>query len=136
MIRMSAVPRSATSVAQEIEDLRLDRDVQRCRRLVGDQQLRLARERHRDHRALAHAARELVRIVLQPRSRARDADLLEQLDARASAAFRRLTSKCAVERLADLPPDREHRVQARHRVLEDHRDLLAPDTCAARASDI
>ena len=49
--------------AQQVEDLRLDRDVERRRRLVGDQQLRLAGERHRDHRALAHAARELVRIV-------------------------------------------------------------------------
>ena len=32
-----------------------------------------------------------------------------------------------LERLADLAPDRQHRVQARHRVLEDHRDLAAAD---------
>ena len=48
--------------ADQLEDLRLHRHVERGRRLVGDQQLRLVRERHRDHRALAHAARELVRI--------------------------------------------------------------------------
>src|SRR5207248_6881542 len=30
-----------------------------------------------------------------------------------------------LEALADLAPDRQYRVQARHRVLEDHRDLLA-----------
>ena len=76
---ISAVSRSATSVAQQVEDLRLDRHVERGRRLVGDEQLRLARERHRDHRALAHAAGELVRIVLQPRLRVRDPDLVEQL---------------------------------------------------------
>ena len=64
---------------QQLEDLRLDRDVERGRRLVGDQELRLARERHRDHRALAHSARELVRVVLQPRPGARDPDLVEQL---------------------------------------------------------
>ena len=47
--------------AQEIEDLRLDGHVERRRRLVGDQELRPAGERHGDHHALAHAARELVR---------------------------------------------------------------------------
>ena len=49
---------------EQLEDLGLDRDVERGRRLVGDQQLRLARERHRDHHALAHAARQLVRVLL------------------------------------------------------------------------
>ena len=32
-----------------------------------------------------------------------------------------------LERLADLPADREHRVERGHRVLEDHRDLAAAD---------
>ena len=39
VIRISAVPRSATSVAEEVEDLRLDRHVEGGRRLVGDEQL-------------------------------------------------------------------------------------------------
>ena len=55
-------------LAHQLEDLRLDRDVERCRRLVGDQELRIAGERHRDHHALAHAAGELVRIFVEPRS--------------------------------------------------------------------
>jgi hypothetical protein len=41
-------------LAEQREDLRLDRHVERRRRLVGDEELRLARERHRDHHALAH----------------------------------------------------------------------------------
>ena len=45
-----------TQLAEQVEQLRLDRDIERRRRLVRDQELRLARERHRDHRALAHAA--------------------------------------------------------------------------------
>jgi hypothetical protein len=45
-------------LVQKRKDLRLDRDVERRRRLVRDQELRLARERHRDHHALPHAARE------------------------------------------------------------------------------
>ena len=34
----------------------------------------LARERHRDHDALAHAARQLVRVLLDAPLRRRDAD--------------------------------------------------------------
>jgi hypothetical protein len=39
-----------------ISDLRLDGDVERGGRLVGDQHFRIAGERHGDHGALAHAA--------------------------------------------------------------------------------
>ena len=51
-------------VEQQVEDLRLDGDVERRGRLVGDQQLRPAGQRHGDHHALAHAAGELVRVVV------------------------------------------------------------------------
>ena len=56
---------------EQLQDLRLDRHVERGRRLVGDQQLRLARERHPDHHALAHAAGQLVRVLLRTPLRAR-----------------------------------------------------------------
>ena len=39
MISITAMPSSSLQVAQQIEDLRLDRDVERRGRLVGDQQL-------------------------------------------------------------------------------------------------
>ena len=51
-------------VRDQAEDLRLDGDVERRRRLVGDEDPRLAGERQRDHRPLAHAAGQLVRILL------------------------------------------------------------------------
>lgn len=38
----------------QLQDLRLNRHVQRRCRLVGDQHRRTARERHRNHDALAH----------------------------------------------------------------------------------
>ena len=60
--RMIAAPVSSRSCSQLAQDLRLDRHVERGRRLVGDQQARRARQRHRDHHALAHAAGELVRV--------------------------------------------------------------------------
>ena len=52
-------------VAHQVEDLGLDRHVERGRRLVGDEQLGLAGERHRDHHPLRHAARHLVRVGLR-----------------------------------------------------------------------
>ena len=126
VIRMSAVSWSATSSREDVEDLRLDRHVERRRGLVRDQELRLAGERHRDHRALAHAARELVRVVAQPRPRAWDADPVEQLG---GTVVRRVLvhAEVRLEHLPDLTADRQHRIQARHRVLEDHRDLAAAD---------
>ena len=50
-------------VVEQFEDLLLDGDVEGGGRLVGDQQLRLAGQRHGDHDPLAHAAGELVREV-------------------------------------------------------------------------
>src|SRR3712207_7792710 len=58
-----------SELAQQVEDLRLDRHVEGGGRLVGDQDLGLAGDRHRDHHALAHAAGELVGELPQPPDR-------------------------------------------------------------------
>src|SRR4029453_4732349 len=63
---------------QQVEDLGLDGDVEGGRRLVGDQQLRLAGERHGDHGPLAHPARELVRVGVHPPAGGRGAHRIEQ----------------------------------------------------------
>ena len=52
----------ALKIVHQLQDLRLYRDVQRRRRLVGDQQRRAADQGHGDHRPLAQAAGELERI--------------------------------------------------------------------------
>ena len=78
----------ALQVGEQTQDLRLDRDVERGRRLVGDDQVGIAHQRHRDHHALAQPARELMRILAEPARGGGDADLLEQLDARARAPRR------------------------------------------------
>ena len=70
----------------QVEDLRLDGDVERGRRLVGDQHVGTVGERHGDHDALALAAGELVRILPQTRLRLGDLHFLEQL----ARALRRL----------------------------------------------
>ena len=84
-------------------------------------------ERDGDHHALAHAARELEGVVVEAVLGARDTDLAQQLD---DPVLRRLLGQAHVlaDGLGDLVPDREGRVQARERVLEDEPDLLAPQS--------
>ena len=61
-----AIPNSCLQLGEQREDLILDRDVERRRRLVGEQQLRPGGDRDRDHHPLAHAAAELVRVGVEP----------------------------------------------------------------------
>ena len=59
-------PGLVLELRQQGQDLVLDRDVERGRRLVGEQQLGSHGDRDRDHHPLAHAAAELVRVRAQP----------------------------------------------------------------------
>jgi hypothetical protein len=96
----------------------------RSRRLVRDQHGRVAGQRQGDHHALPHPARELERVVVDALARPRDAHLVEQLH----RAFARLLVRqrlVLLDLLDDLIPDLVDRVERRHRVLEDHRDLGA-----------
>ena len=58
---------------EQVEDLRLHRDVERGDGLVADDQLRLERERARDADPLALAAGELVRVAVDVLGREADA---------------------------------------------------------------
>ena len=116
----------ALQVLEQVHDLRLHGDVEGGRRLVGDEDARVQRQRHRDHDALAHAAGELVRVVVDPPRRGRDAHAVHELD---GVLLGLLLGGAAVrpEHLADLEADAVDRVQRRQRVLEDHRDARAAD---------
>ena len=70
--------RLALQFAQQQEDLDLHGGIERRRGLVGQQQARPARQRQRDHRALAHAARELVRIGVESSGGLRDLHAIEE----------------------------------------------------------
>ena len=111
-------------VADEVEDLRLHGDVERCRRLVGNQHVRAVGKRHGDHDALALAAGELVRILVEAGFGIGDLDLAQKLQRplhRLFAAHLLMNTDC----LDDLRADRIDRVERAHRLLEDHRDAVA-----------
>jgi len=81
---------SAVPVSGELlhlgQDLRLDGDVERGGRLIGDQQSRAVQQRNRDRHALAHAAGKLVRVRIQPLVGRCYADMVSASRARARAA--------------------------------------------------
>ena len=126
-------------VLHEAQDLGLDGDVQRGGGLVGDQQRRPADQRHRDHRALAQAARELERIGAQRPLRVgkahhaqhvhRERVNLGAAELAAGLAAERAARPGSVQfdRLADLVAHRVQRRERGHRLLEDDGDLAAPD---------
>ncbi len=109
---------------QKLENLRLDRHVQRGGRLVGDQQRGLVRQAHRQHDALAHPAGILVRIGLHGPLRRRHAHAAQQRHG-ALARSRRGEAAMRGHRFHELLGDAQHGVERGHRVLKDHRDLAA-----------
>ena len=124
VIMITVVPNSLLEILDELQDLGLDGHVEGRRRLVGDEQVRAVDERHGDHHALAHAARQLVRIGVDAALGGRDADALEHVD---DFALGLLGVDLAVRahRLDDLVADAIERMQAGHGVLEDHGQLVA-----------
>ena len=87
----------------------------------------LQRQRHGDHHALAHAAGQLVRILLQPALGLGDAHRLQRLDGALRAPRARDSAVCASIASISCRADRQHRVERGHRLLEDHGDAVAAD---------
>ena len=83
-------PERVLHLAQQVENLGLNRDVKRRRRFVGDDERGPAGEGHRDQHPLAHAARQLVGVVVHAGGRGGHAHRLEEFDRLgARIAFRR-----------------------------------------------
>ena len=124
---------AACRIFEQIEDLRLHGDVERRRRLVGDEQVGPVGERHGDHHALALAAGELVRIGAEPLARDRGCrpPSSSSIDARADAVG--AARAVQLEDFADLLLDGVQRVERGHRLLEHHGDP-APRMARSRVS--
>ena len=110
----------------QLDDAGLDGNVERRRRLVEQEQRRLRQQRHGDHDALLLAAGELVRIGAHHALGIRQADGAHGLQrALVGLLLRHLVvqDRHFHQLLADL----HGRVQAGHRLLVDHGDLIAAD---------
>ena len=116
----------AGQVLQQLQDLGLDGHVERRGGLVGEDERRVAGQRHGDHDPLAHAAAELVRVLAKPPLRVRDPHQREDLR-RPGPGLGGCHLEVDLQGLGDLPADGQHRVQRGHGLLEDHGDLAPPD---------
>ena len=111
-------------VLEQLQDLRLDGDIERGGRFVGDQQVGLVGERHGDHHALALAAGQLMGVGAQALLGLLQAHQVQQFES-AGARLRLAHAPMQHQRLADLPVDGVQRIERRHRLLEDDADLVA-----------
>ena len=111
-------------VLNHLHDLCLNRHVQCGGRFVRNQELRAVGQCHGDDHALLHAAGELVRVVAVPLGR--DADGFQHfLGFLHGLRFRHLVMQ--TNDLGNLVADAHGRIQGRHGVLENHRNLFAAD---------
>ena len=118
----------------QVDDLRLDGDVEGGGRLVRDQEGGIHQQRHGDAGPLAHAPAELVRIIVDPGLRVRNSDPPHHL---AGFPRLRLASQllAAVEDVRHLRLVVVHRDLRRHGILEDHRDFLAAEPAQPPAAE-
>src|SRR5437764_674874 len=116
---------TALEAAHQVQDLRLNRDVERGGRFVADQKRRTAGQRPCDRNPLPLPARELVRKLLAVG--ASETDLLQQgRDPFIERGFRRtLAASPGHQRLGDDIGDAPTGIQARVGILEDHLHVAA-----------
>src|SRR5215831_5698583 len=116
---------------EQLQVLQLDGDVERGRRLVGDQHGGLTGDGDRPYHALLHAAAHLVRILAEALFGCRDLDAAERRRGLVHhfAARRPLATQ---DGLGQLLADREHRIERGLRILQNHRDLAAADLAHLR----
>ena len=115
-------------LVEQVDDLRLDRRVERGDRLVGDQHLRADGERPRDADALALAAAQRVRqVVLEAR---READRHEQLVDALGALGARRRQRVHLQHLVERLRQAHARIERRIRILEHHLDAPARRSAA------
>ena len=111
-------------VFDQAQDLCLHCGIQRAGGFVGDEQLGVRGQHHRDHHALAHAAGQFVRIGLRHARGFADLHLRQKIDrgligALAAAAAMRAPG------FGDLRTGGHHRVQGEFWVLQDQPGALA-----------
>mgnify|MGYP000659990541 CR=1 FL=1 len=112
-------------MVDQFQYLRLNRHVERGGRLVGDQQVGISGQRHRDHHTLLHPAGHLMRKGVDPRLRRRNPDVLQQLDHFGTHIGN--LRPVQLQHLGDLVADPENRIQRHRGFLKNIGDSAAAD---------
>jgi hypothetical protein len=122
-------------IAEQVDDLRLDRDVERRDRLVAHHELGVGRQRARNPNALALPAREFVRV--SRRMVARQPHQPHELP-HARPPLRPPADPVHLERLLENFPNRHPRIERGERVLEDDLHALPepPQRLALKLRDV
>ena len=132
---ISATFEPARQRLHQLEDLRLDRDVERRGRLVGDDQLGIAGERDGDHDALRACRRKAGADTAAAAAADRRCRPARAARRARSSARRAVRAAMLLQRLGDLPADGQHRIERGHRLLEHHADVAAAHLRASPPRD-
>ena len=117
----------AAQAVEQPQDPRLHRHVERRRRLVGDQQLAAGR-RARSRSRSAGASRPRTGAGTRAARRAGSGMRTSSSSSTARcSALAPAEAEVAPDVLGELPADRQHRMERRHRILEDHREVAPRD---------
>ena len=125
--------RLSLQVLDQTDDFSLHGDIEGRSGLVGDEDARLTGERHGNRHTLPHAAGELVWVLAQPQDRIWNTNSHQELPG-ALAGLGLRDGEMAANHFRNLPADGQNRVEGRERILEDNRDLSAPDGIELRGS--
>ncbi|CAJ0998844.1 hypothetical protein SODG_000363 [Sodalis praecaptivus] len=115
----------------QLQDLRLNGDIQRGRGLIGNKQRRPARQRHGNHHPLAHPARKLMRVAIENIARFGDPHQIPHMQGFLSGAAM-IFALVQTQGFRYLFPDREYRIQRGHRLLKNHRHIRAAQRAQRR----
>ncbi|CAB4805573.1 unannotated protein [freshwater metagenome] len=117
----------AALFADELQNLRLHRDVERSGGFVCKQQCGAARQGNSDHCSLTHAARQFVWVLIEAAGRFGNSHIAQQpLGGCAGVGSRHIEMQ--VEWFSDLLTNLHQRVERCHWVLEHHRHFASPET--------
>ena len=113
-------------ILDQLQDLCLNRNVQRSCRLIADEDLRTAGKCNRDNDTLSHTAGILERIIIETLLCVRNTNLFHQLK-RLCSRFHLADILMFHNNRSDLFSDRDDRVQGSHRVLKYGCNFLTAD---------
>ena len=110
-------------IVEQIENLRLNGNVERRRRLVRDDKARLASKRHCNHNTLAHTTRQFMRVRRIYSFRHSDTNEVEHFNRTLLCKLCRCARNVQKGYFVKLITDGEYGIQRGHGFLEYHRHL-------------